>query len=190
MNRRLRLALVVIGLALAVYGTASLSGGWLGTPPWWDHAKCAARDGERSPSARQGVDQGIVDGREPTLDLDESPEVLGALLPPSQGAWCGTPDLGEGLSNEGAPETIRILVDPPRLETSQPPAPARSDMVEPVVRAPSPGREWIGGAIVLIGLGLAAVGGWSRRDRKAPRHGRTRRPRGRPQDRPADGGRV
>lgn len=31
----LRLALVVLGLALAVYGTASLTGGWLGTPPWW-----------------------------------------------------------------------------------------------------------------------------------------------------------
>ena len=30
-----RLALVVLGLAVAVYGTASLTGGWLGTPPWW-----------------------------------------------------------------------------------------------------------------------------------------------------------
>ena len=32
----LRRSLVVLGLALAVYGTASLTGGWLGTPPWWD----------------------------------------------------------------------------------------------------------------------------------------------------------
>jgi hypothetical protein len=36
MRRPVRLALVVVGLAVAVYGVASLTGGWLGTPPWWD----------------------------------------------------------------------------------------------------------------------------------------------------------
>lgn len=36
MPRPLRLSLVALGLALAIYGTASLTGGWLGTPPWWD----------------------------------------------------------------------------------------------------------------------------------------------------------
>lgn len=36
MRRPLRLALVVGGLAGVVYGTSTLSGGWLGTPPWWD----------------------------------------------------------------------------------------------------------------------------------------------------------
>ncbi len=35
--KALRIAAVVLGLALAVYGTASLTGGWLGPPPWWDH---------------------------------------------------------------------------------------------------------------------------------------------------------
>jgi hypothetical protein len=30
-----RLSLVAVRLAVAVYGTASLTGGWLGTPPWW-----------------------------------------------------------------------------------------------------------------------------------------------------------
>ena len=35
MRPAVRLALVVLGLAAAVYGTASLTGGWLGTPPWW-----------------------------------------------------------------------------------------------------------------------------------------------------------
>lgn len=34
-SRPLRLTLVVLGLALTVYGTASVTGGWLGTPPWW-----------------------------------------------------------------------------------------------------------------------------------------------------------
>lgn len=31
-----RLALVVAGLAAAMFGAASLTGGWLGTPPWWN----------------------------------------------------------------------------------------------------------------------------------------------------------
>lgn len=34
MARPLRLALGVLGLATAIYGTASLTGDWLGTPPW------------------------------------------------------------------------------------------------------------------------------------------------------------
>jgi hypothetical protein len=35
MNRPLRLALVVLGIAAVIYGTSTLTGGWLGTPPWW-----------------------------------------------------------------------------------------------------------------------------------------------------------
>jgi hypothetical protein len=34
-SRTLRLALVVVGLAVAVYGVAALTGCWLGEPPWW-----------------------------------------------------------------------------------------------------------------------------------------------------------
>lgn len=45
-SKRLRLALVAIGLAVAVYGVASLTGGWLGAPPWW-------RQEVRSPSTWQ-----------------------------------------------------------------------------------------------------------------------------------------
>lgn len=37
--RPLRPALIVLGLALAVYGTASLTGGWLGMAPWWERAQ-------------------------------------------------------------------------------------------------------------------------------------------------------
>ena len=33
--RPVRLALIGLGLALAVYGTSTLTGGWLGVPPWW-----------------------------------------------------------------------------------------------------------------------------------------------------------
>lgn len=35
MRRAVRVGLVVLGAAMAVYGAASLTGGWLGTPPWW-----------------------------------------------------------------------------------------------------------------------------------------------------------
>jgi hypothetical protein len=35
-SRPLRLSFVALGLALAVYGTSTLAGGWLGTPPWWE----------------------------------------------------------------------------------------------------------------------------------------------------------
>ena len=35
MKRALRVGLVALGAATAVYGFASLTGGWLGTPPWW-----------------------------------------------------------------------------------------------------------------------------------------------------------
>ena len=36
MTRLLRLTLAVFGLALALYGTSTLTGGWLGMAPWWD----------------------------------------------------------------------------------------------------------------------------------------------------------
>jgi hypothetical protein len=35
MRPAVRVGLVVLGAAMAVYGAASLTGGWLGTPPWW-----------------------------------------------------------------------------------------------------------------------------------------------------------
>jgi hypothetical protein len=35
MPRAVRASLLALGLAAAVYGTASLTGGWLGAPPWW-----------------------------------------------------------------------------------------------------------------------------------------------------------
>ena len=36
MIRALRFALIVVGLAISVYGVASITGGWLGTPSWWE----------------------------------------------------------------------------------------------------------------------------------------------------------
>ncbi len=36
MNRTARRSLVVVGLAVAFYGRSTLTGGSLGTPPWWE----------------------------------------------------------------------------------------------------------------------------------------------------------
>jgi hypothetical protein len=35
--------LMVVGLAVAVYGVASLTGGSLGTPPWWERVEDRSR---------------------------------------------------------------------------------------------------------------------------------------------------
>jgi hypothetical protein len=35
-SRPLRAALGLVGFALAIYGVASLTGAWLGEPPWWE----------------------------------------------------------------------------------------------------------------------------------------------------------
>ncbi len=42
--KAVRIATVVLGLALAVYGTASLTGGWLGEPPWWTERGASTQD--------------------------------------------------------------------------------------------------------------------------------------------------
>ena len=39
MRRPLRLALAALGLVAVLYGLASLTGGWLGTPPWESSAE-------------------------------------------------------------------------------------------------------------------------------------------------------
>ena len=52
-----RTSFIVVGLAIGVYGTASLTGGWLGEPPWWMHEM----DGPFGPSpwlAEHGVRPG------------------------------------------------------------------------------------------------------------------------------------
>lgn len=53
MRRSVRVGLAVLGAATTVYGFASLTGRWLGTPPWWERgmtdeevlAKCIASGG-------------------------------------------------------------------------------------------------------------------------------------------------
>jgi hypothetical protein len=102
MRRALRLALVVVGLAIAVYGIASLTGEWLGTPPWWESRLIF--------HASQPGNASLVGG----------PGVEG----PSNGRW------------------VRVAQVGPQ---------------------PRPGREWISGGVVAVGLWLVVVGIWPRR---------------------------
>ena len=39
MHAAVRVGFVVLGAAMAVYGAASLTGGWLGAPPWWERTE-------------------------------------------------------------------------------------------------------------------------------------------------------
>ena len=48
MRRAVRVGLVVLGAAMAVYGAAGLTGGWLGTPLWADRVH-AIRSLDREP---------------------------------------------------------------------------------------------------------------------------------------------
>ena len=47
MRPAIRSVLVTLGLAAAVYGTESLTGGWLGTPLWWERPETAAEVRDR-----------------------------------------------------------------------------------------------------------------------------------------------
>lgn len=43
----LRLAIGTLGLAVAVYGASTLTGAWLGDPPWWERAETATEYHDR-----------------------------------------------------------------------------------------------------------------------------------------------
>ena len=74
MHGTIRGAAVVLGAAMAVYGAASLTGEWLGTPPWWEHepTEVGAWDG----LARWAVEVGTRRDGAPA-----GPSLLGATLP-------------------------------------------------------------------------------------------------------------
>jgi hypothetical protein len=48
--RSARLLLAALGLAAVVYGAASLTGGWLGEPPWWTEWVPAASAYDKGPT--------------------------------------------------------------------------------------------------------------------------------------------
>ncbi|MFO0933761.1 MAG: hypothetical protein U1E39_13810 [Planctomycetota bacterium] len=72
MRRAVRIGLVVLGAAMAVYGVASLTGGWLGTPPWVSVAPVgeAVVSVYLSPGSDFGVEPPPLPGDE---ELDNQP---------------------------------------------------------------------------------------------------------------------
>lgn len=53
MRRSLRVVLATLGLAAVLYGAASLTGGWLGDPPWWQDWESVHVDGNSALVASQ-----------------------------------------------------------------------------------------------------------------------------------------
>ena len=131
-----RLAVVVLGLAAVVYGTASLTGGWLGTPPWWKDSRyetlveAVHRLDDVAAEARARHDERIRAGR--------------ALVDQLQ------------AEREGH----RVLLSSP---APTPPRHSESPAYPLAFPRASEGREWISGGVVAAGLALAALSAWPRR---------------------------
>ena len=138
MTRAVLLAPVVVGLAAAVYGAASLTGGWLGTPPWWERVESIP--GDFMPAPGRGVD-------------------------PS-GNWCGTPSRFRAPGDPSEP--LWLGPEAPRPEVPHPPlyvgpqfggwrSEARPRFHRAVWVVALPLREWISGGLVGVGLALAII---------------------------------
>ncbi len=69
MKRAVRVGLVVLGAAMAVYGFASLTGGWLGTPPWWERR---AHEWEAMDRQHEWLDARFPDWTEGRRTWDET----------------------------------------------------------------------------------------------------------------------
>ena len=138
MTFAIRLVLFALGLAAAVYGTASLTGGWLGTPPWWEFGRyetlveAVNRLDEVAMEARARHDERIRAGRALVDQLQAERE--GHPFQPS------SPDPTPPRHPESPAYTLAF----PR---------ARED------------REWISGGVVVAGLALVAFGAWPLRPR-------------------------
>lgn len=127
--RPLRLALVALGLALAVYGTSTLTGGWLGVP---SHRPLVVSYGTDSPEVarNRNMPQRSVDQlRWPLFWYERAEE-----------RW----------------------VDCDAFTTRGPPRATPALYVTSTI-GPRPGREWISGVVIAVGLGLVAYGAWPRR---------------------------
>lgn len=74
MRGTIRGAAVILGAAAAVYGAASLTGEWLGTPPWWEREP--TEDEARDVLARWAIEVGTRRDGAPA-----GPSLLGAALP-------------------------------------------------------------------------------------------------------------
>jgi hypothetical protein len=138
----LHLSLIALGLASVVYGTASLTGGWLGTPPWWTNPT-TPRD-EVDVEAAWDLVYHRASGQRPTKRFADF--TFDSSRPGTAGsAWPGN--------------GWRFLS--PDVKTQY------ATAFEELQSRPSrrPGRAWISAGVVAAGLALAAFGAWPRRRR-------------------------
>ncbi|MFO0933662.1 MAG: hypothetical protein U1E39_13270 [Planctomycetota bacterium] len=73
-----RAGLIVLGAAMAVYGAACLTGGWLGMPPWWERSvrfeyRPTGPSGTGDAAQRASANRGGINARARS-NGDESPE--------------------------------------------------------------------------------------------------------------------
>src|SRR5436305_1871698 len=88
MRRSVRVVLAALGIAAAIYGAASLTGGWLGTPPWWQQTWVV----ERTWSAEgRIIDHFRVEGQElnPNREWDSGYVIAAGLGLAAFALWLG-----------------------------------------------------------------------------------------------------
>jgi len=126
MRRPLRLALVVLGLGLAVYGTASLTSGWLGTPPWWPWRAVSLKEIEGAGWSQQELAYlalgdstapraGRIHPIPPERQAKVDELILGRVQHDNWASWPGiiVIAVGVGLASLGAwPRHRRVSVQP------------------------------------------------------------------------------
>ena len=134
MRRAVRVGLVALGAAIAVYGAASLTGGWLGTPPWWETRESRQALIERR-TAR--MHPGLIEWQRAELASGD-PRRIQEVLSPS-----GPQDRSDLLPFD----------DPTRGE--------RFEGEYGITLRPA--RRWNSAGVVAAGLALVAVGAWPRR---------------------------
>ncbi|MBL9087426.1 MAG: hypothetical protein JNM10_09815 [Planctomycetia bacterium] len=184
MHPAVRVGLVVLGAAMAVYGAASLTGGWLGTPLWSDPTDPEAHGG----LARLRLDPWHDYGRERWIggvvsglglvalaagvarDRPDVPRhhrrfvlvacgVAVALLgaAPLARGWLGSPPWWQRIETQEEEDAVRReLMYSGRLRDQH-------ELLYIRQRVPREGRERISGGVVAAGLALVAVGAWPRR---------------------------
>jgi hypothetical protein len=176
----IRLALVVVGLAAAIYGAASLTGGWLGTPPWWQREVAVLdRFREYGPPrpGREGISVAVIaGGLVLAVFAGSSLRRRRATAPPMAhavllvlvvvglaatvygvasltGGWLGTP-----------PWWKRRVFGP----TTEAPGPPGIHHAPTLWIEPRPDRGLISAGVMAAGLGVAILGAWPRRRRSRP----------------------
>jgi hypothetical protein len=222
-RRPLCLALVFVGIAAVVYGVASVTGAWLGRPPWWWHP-VEGTYWDDNPSmqgvGREWIGLGMAvlglalavacgpqrQGRTETqawgaarrgsLLLGSALVVYG--LASVTGVWLGMPpwwttrtappelqafrvehaecwnSLNRFPKEATAQERLALRgerdkqIDVAQKRISELMAPIRVEIAEEGGHWLRPGREWISGRVVAVGLGLVAFGAWPRRRRPVP----------------------